>query len=69
MMMVPYVVIHFSKPLFETIGAIVAGVVLGHLSLRTRSVAGGAFLHWAVAVAMDVAALAQRAPVLGDLTR
>jgi len=59
-MMVPYVMIHFSKPLYETLGAVVAGGVLGHLSLRTGSIAGGAFLHWAVAIAMDLAALAQR---------
>ncbi|MFO0746144.1 MAG: CPBP family intramembrane glutamic endopeptidase [Myxococcota bacterium] len=59
-MIVPYVMIHFSKPLYETIGAAVAGFVLGHLSLRTRSVAGGALLHWGVAMAMDLAALAQR---------
>jgi len=59
-MVVPYVMIHFGKPLYETLGAIVAGLVLGHLSLRTRSVAGGAFLHWGVAVAMDLAALGRR---------
>ncbi|MCC6620772.1 MAG: CPBP family intramembrane metalloprotease [Deltaproteobacteria bacterium] len=59
-MMVPYVMIHFGKPLYETLGAVVAGLVLGHLSLATRSVAGGAFLHWGVAIAMDLAALARR---------
>lgn len=64
-MMVPYVMIHFTKPLFETLGAIVAGFVLGSLSLRTRSIYGGALLHWAVAVAMDLAALAQRPHFFG----
>jgi len=59
-MLVPYVMIHFSKPLYETIGAMIAGSVLGFLSLRTRSIAGGALLHWLVAIAMEIAALAQR---------
>lgn len=58
---VPYCMIHFSKPLPETLGAIVAGIVLGTLSLRTGSVLGGAMLHVAVAVTMDLLALAQKA--------
>ncbi|MET0553080.1 MAG: CPBP family intramembrane glutamic endopeptidase [Vicinamibacteria bacterium] len=58
---VPYCMIHFSKPLPEALGAIVAGVVLGTLSLRTGSILGGAMLHVAVAVTMDVLALAQKA--------
>jgi membrane protease YdiL (CAAX protease family) len=58
---VPYCMIHFSKPLPEALGAIVAGVVLGTLSLRTGSILGGAMLHVAVAVTMDVLALARKA--------
>jgi membrane protease YdiL (CAAX protease family) len=58
---VPYCMIHFSKPLPEALGAIVAGIVLGTLSLRTGSILGGAMLHVAVAVTMDVLALAQKA--------
>jgi membrane protease YdiL (CAAX protease family) len=58
---VPYCMIHFSKPLPETLGAIVAGIVLGTLSLRTGSILGGVMLHVAVAVTMDVLALARRA--------
>ena len=46
---VPYCMIHFQKPLPEALGAIVAGVVLGALSLRTGSVLGGAAVHVAVA--------------------
>ena len=30
-MVVPYVMIHFGKPMLETVGAIIAGVVLGLL--------------------------------------
>ena len=59
-MVVPYVMIHFEKPLYETLGALVAGTVLGFLSLRTRSIAGGVLVHFGVALAMDLAALARR---------
>lgn len=58
---VPYCMIHFSKPLPEALGAIVAGIVLGTLSLRTGSILGGAMVHVAVAVTMDVLALVQKA--------
>jgi membrane protease YdiL (CAAX protease family) len=58
---VPYCMIHFQKPLPEALGAIVAGLVLGTLSLRTGSVLGGAAVHIAVAVTMDLLALAQKA--------
>ena len=59
-MVVPYVMIHFEKPLYETLGALVAGTVLGFLSLRTRSIAGGVLIHFAVALTMDLAALARQ---------
>jgi len=59
-MVAPYVMIHFNKPLYETIGAVVAGSVLGLLSLRTGSIAGGVAIHGAVAVMMDLAAMAHR---------
>jgi membrane protease YdiL (CAAX protease family) len=58
---VPYCMIHFQKPLPEALGAIVAGIVLGTLSLRTGSVLGGAAVHVGVALTMDVLALAQKA--------
>ena len=59
-MLMPYVMIHFSKPLYEALGAIVAGTVLGLISLRTGSIAGGVFIHVGVAWTMDAAALLQR---------
>jgi membrane protease YdiL (CAAX protease family) len=58
--MVPYCLIHFGKPLPETLGAIVAGIVLGFMSLKTRSIWLGAALHIAVAWTMDAAALMMR---------
>jgi membrane protease YdiL (CAAX protease family) len=56
-MMVPYCMIHYGKPLPETIGAIGAGVVLGFMSLKTRSVWLGAVLHVGVALSMDMLSL------------
>jgi membrane protease YdiL (CAAX protease family) len=52
-MVVPYTMIHFHKPFPETFGAIVAGCVLGFLSLRYRSWLGGAILHSLVALTLD----------------
>jgi membrane protease YdiL (CAAX protease family) len=59
-MMVPYCMIHFGKPMPETFGAIGAGVILGFMSLKTRSIWMGAALHIAVAWTMDAAALWHR---------
>ncbi len=56
-MTVPYCMIHFGKPMAETFGAIGAGVVLGLMSLKTRSIWFGACLHVAVAMSMDFLAL------------
>jgi membrane protease YdiL (CAAX protease family) len=59
-MAVPYCMIHFGKPYLETHGAIVAGVVLGSLAMRTRSVYAGFLVHVTVAVLMDTLALFRR---------
>lgn len=59
-MMVPYNMIHFSKPPAEALAAIVGGVVLGTLSLKTRSIWWGAALHIAIAGSMDVLSLWHR---------
>ena len=59
-MVVPYCMIHFGKPWAETLAAILAGVVLGTLSLKTRSIWSGFLIHVTVALSMDVAALLQQ---------
>ena len=58
-MVVPYCMIHFSKPLAECLGAILAGVALGTLAMRTRSIWLGFAIHVSVALSMDIAALLQ----------
>ncbi len=55
--LIPYVMIHLTKPLPEALGSIVAGIVLGFLSLRTGSVYLGAALHFAVALTIDLLVL------------
>lgn len=59
-MTVPYVMIHFGKPMLETVGAIIAGVVLGTLAMKTRSIWSGFLIHVSVALSMDLASMIQR---------
>ncbi|MBK8479662.1 MAG: CPBP family intramembrane metalloprotease [Proteobacteria bacterium] len=56
-MALPYCMIHYNKPIAEVLGAVVAGTVLGTLSLRTRSIWCGWLIHVSVAVTMDLLAL------------
>jgi hypothetical protein len=62
-MIVPYCMIHFGKPLPETLGAIGAGIILGTLAMRTRSIWGGVLIHVGVAISMDVLALRGCPPI------
>ncbi|MCC6244801.1 MAG: CPBP family intramembrane metalloprotease [Gemmatimonadaceae bacterium] len=57
---IPYCLIHAHKPLPEAFGSIIAGLVLGWLALRTRSIGGGVLVHCAVAIGMDALALIGR---------
>jgi membrane protease YdiL (CAAX protease family) len=56
-MVVPYCMIHYHKPLPEVLGAIFAGIVLGTLALRTRSIWFGVAIHVTVAWTMDILSL------------
>ncbi|MBA1146138.1 CPBP family intramembrane metalloprotease [Ectothiorhodospiraceae bacterium WFHF3C12] len=58
-MCVPYLMIHFPKPWLEATGAILFGLFLGVLSMRSRSIWGGVGVHLAIAAGMDIAALIQ----------
>lgn len=59
-MVIPYAMVHVGKPPLEVFMAIPAGLLLGYLALKTRSWLFGALLHWAVAITMDLLAVAQR---------
>jgi membrane protease YdiL (CAAX protease family) len=56
-MVLPYTMIHFGKPMPEALGSVIAGIALGTLALRTRSIFGGVAIHCAVAWSMDLLAL------------
>lgn len=59
-MTIPYCMIHFGKPFPETLAAIIAGIVLGTISLKSRSIWMGVAIHYTVALSMDIAALWQK---------
>jgi membrane protease YdiL (CAAX protease family) len=52
--------IHFGKPLPEAIGSIVAGYILGYLSLKSKNIFPGMILHISVALTMDLLSLWHR---------
>jgi hypothetical protein len=60
LMLPPYLMIHFGKPLPEAVGSIIAGFALGTMSLRTGSIWGGAALHVLAGWSMDWLALWHR---------
>ena len=60
-MAIPYVMVHFNKPLPETFGALGAALILGALALRAGSCIPGVFLHWAVGITMDLLAISKQA--------
>lgn len=59
-MAVPYCMIHFSKPYLEVSGAILAGIALGSLAMKTKSIYQGCLLHITIAFSMDMLALSHR---------
>jgi membrane protease YdiL (CAAX protease family) len=65
-MTVPYVMIHFSKPMPEATAAIFAGLLLGYMAVKSKSFVPGILLHVAVALTMDLLVLG-REGVLGNV--
>lgn len=59
-MAVPYCMIHYGKPYLEVNGAIVAGIALGSLSMKTKSIYQGFLVHVTVAGLMDWLSLFHR---------
>lgn len=68
-MAIPYVMVHFNKPLPETFGALGAALGLGALALRAGSCVPGIFLHWAVGMTMDVLAIGKSLGGFGHALR
>lgn len=64
--MVPFVILHNGKPMLETFGAIVAGLALGILALRTRSIFYCVIAHMSVMFSIDlISSLRYRADDFG----
>jgi membrane protease YdiL (CAAX protease family) len=64
-MALPYNMLHYGKPMPEALAAIVGGIALGTLSLKTKSVWWGAANHISIAITMDVCALSHAGRVFG----
>jgi len=58
-MMVPYMMLHLPKLWPEATGAIVFGIFLGFLALRSRSIWGGVGIHASVALTLDICGVIQ----------
>jgi membrane protease YdiL (CAAX protease family) len=53
----PFALLHIGKPELEAYGSFIAAIALGWLALRARSFIPGAFLHWGVALTLDILAV------------
>ncbi len=55
-----YMLIHFGKPLGETVSSFFGGTLLGILALETRSIYGGIMVHLGIAWLMELGAIVGR---------
>lgn len=53
-MVVTYCVLHFGKPLGESVSSIFGAYILGVIALKSNNIWGGVFVHAGIAVLMDV---------------
>jgi hypothetical protein len=49
-----YAVLHFGKPIGETISSVFGGYILGIIALYSRNIWGGIFIHGGIAFFMEV---------------
>ncbi|PWJ44062.1 CPBP family intramembrane glutamic endopeptidase [Sediminitomix flava] len=54
-----YAVLHFGKPLPETLSSVLGGYILGIVALRTKNINGGIVVHAGVALMMELFAFMQ----------
>ncbi|PLX24548.1 MAG: hypothetical protein C0599_01955 [Salinivirgaceae bacterium] len=59
-MVATYVVLHFGKPMGETISSIFGGYILGILALYSKNIWGGIFLHGGTAFLMEIFAFLKK---------
>lgn len=55
-----YAVLHFGKPMGETISSVFGGYILGVIALYSRNIWGGVFIHGGIAFLMEVFAFWRR---------
>jgi uncharacterized protein len=53
-MVIPYALVHIHKPFGEALGSIFAGIVLGHLALKSKSIWPGVLVHGCIAFSADL---------------
>lgn len=58
-MIATYAVLHFGKPMTETISSVFGGYILGIFALKTKNIWGGIFIHGGVALLMELFASLQ----------
>ncbi|MCC7403957.1 MAG: CPBP family intramembrane metalloprotease [Bdellovibrionales bacterium] len=56
-MLIPYALVHIHKPFPEAVASIFAGIVLGFLALKSRSIWPGVLVHCYVALSTDLFSL------------
>jgi hypothetical protein len=49
-----YAVLHFGKPMGETISSVFGGYILGIIALYSRNIWGGVFIHGGIAFLMEI---------------
>ncbi len=58
-MVCTYVILHFGKPVGETISSVFGGYILGVFAYYSRNIWGGVFVHVGVALTMEMFAFMQ----------
>ncbi len=61
---VPFCLLHFGKPEFETIASFFAAILLGWLTLRARSILPATVIHWGWAFSLDAAVVFRKGSFL-----
>ncbi len=54
---IPYCMLHYHKPFLEASASLVAGIILGEVARRSRSILGGVIAHVGAAAAMEILAI------------
>jgi hypothetical protein len=58
-MAVSYTILHFGKPLAETISSFFGGYILGVIAYKTQNIYGGILIHISIALLMELFAFIQ----------